>query len=121
MPHSSQPEPDEDDVLRETWRGEKLADGEQIRNARNCKRNEEGWCAPAAELARADCQRHQQDNPENVEPAGWREPHSSPSRSCSTTCLHCINQAAVLGALGGESRSSSSSLTKSAANSQAAK
>ena len=52
-----------------------------------------------------DRERHEHDGAENVESAGWSEPHKSPREglSCSTACLHCANQAAVRGALDGKS------------------
>src|ERR1700704_6381037 len=51
MPHNSQPQPDDNDALWETWRGEQLTHGEKVCNAGNCQRNDEGGSTQAAELA----------------------------------------------------------------------
>ena len=46
MPHSSQHEPDDDDALREPWRGEELTNGEKVRDASNGQRNDGKTAAP---------------------------------------------------------------------------
>ena len=69
MPQSSQHEPDDDDAARESRRGEELTNGKKVRDAGNRQRNDEEGFTDAAELARADRQRHKQDGAEPVQPA----------------------------------------------------
>src|SRR6266849_10446068 len=115
MPQGSQREPDDDDAARESRRGEELTNGEEVRDASNRQRNDEGRFTHAAELACADRQRHKQDGAEPVQPAGWRELNRSPVavRNCATACPHCFSQTAVRGALAEASRSSAASRVKS--------
>ena len=51
MPQGSQHEPDDDDVLRESWRGEELSNGEEVRDASDGEENDRGRLTRAAELA----------------------------------------------------------------------
>ena len=119
MPQGGKHEPDDDDALRKSWRGEELSNGKEVGDASNGQGNEEGWFTRVAELARTDCQRRKQDGADPVHPVGWRELHSSAVlvRNCATVCAHCLSQTAVRGALAGASRSSKASCIKSAATS----
>ncbi len=51
MPESSQHEPDDYDAVRESRRGEELTNGEEVRDASNRQRNNEGRFTHAAESA----------------------------------------------------------------------
>jgi hypothetical protein len=51
MPQGSQREPNGDGVLWESWRGEELSHGEEVGDARNAQRNDEGWFTHPAEIA----------------------------------------------------------------------
>src|SRR5215472_16781558 len=97
MPQSSQREPDNDDSLWESWRGEALSDAQQVRCAGNGQRNKEGRSAPVAEIARADRHGRKHDGAQPVDPAGWSELHEvhEPVRNWATACLHSLNHAAV--------------------------
>lgn len=119
MPQGRQYKPDDDDPLRESWRGEKLSNGKEVRDAGDAQGNDEGQFTRAAELARANCQRHKQNSAEPVHPTGWSEPHGSVVlvRNCATVCAHSLSHTAVRGALSGASRSSAASCIKSAATS----
>jgi len=111
MPKSSQRDPDNDDSLGESWRGEELTDGQEVRYAGNGQRNKEGRSAPVAEIARADRHGRKHDGAQPVDPAGWSELHKlhEPVRNCATACPHSLNHAAVSGALPGAICSSAAS------------
>src|SRR5215469_3889433 len=115
MPQSSQREPDNDDSLWESWRGEELTDGQEVRQGSNGQRDKEGRSAPVAEIARTDRHSREHDGAQPVDPAGWREVHKPPEpvRNCATTCPHSLNHAAVSGALPGAICSSAASRTRS--------
>ena len=69
--------------------------------------------ALAAELARANDQRHQQNGAEPVQPVRRSELHRSPGRESAITCCHCFSHAAVRGARAGASRSSAARRVRS--------
>src|SRR5215472_11845683 len=115
MPQSSQREPDNDDSLWESWRGEELSDGQQVRCTGNSQRNKEGWSTRVAEIARTDRHGRKHDGAQPVDPAGWSERHKLPEpvRNCANACPHSLNHAAVSGALPGAICSSAASRTRS--------
>ena len=51
MPQCSQHEPDDDDALRESCRGEEFSSGKEVRDASHGQGNDEGRFTRAAELA----------------------------------------------------------------------
>src|SRR5919204_4815309 len=106
MPHGSQHEPDDDNAPRHYWRGEELTNRKEVGDASDGERNDEGRRTPAAEVVRADRQRHQDDTAESVKPARGGEFHSSSKNrlTCATASAHSPNHAAVRGAFAGASR-----------------
>src|SRR5215472_26194 len=117
MPQSSQREPDDDNVSRESWRSEKLTNDEEVGNARNRQGNKGGRIASPAEIARTDEQRHEQNRAKHVNPDGWSELHRSPRPVCNcvTASRHRLIQTAVRGARAGARCSSAASRIRSSA------
>src|SRR6516162_4117434 len=71
MAQSCKRKPDENNMPRESWRGEEFTNGDQVGNARNEQRNKERRTANPPEIKGTDEQRHEQNCAETVNPLGW--------------------------------------------------
>src|SRR5690242_3168302 len=99
---------------REFLSGKKFADGQEVRASSNDQRDNKRRFTRAAEVARADRQRHKQDGAKCGQPTRACESHRS---STPTACSHSLSHAAVRGAFWGANLSSRASKIKSFATS----
>src|ERR1700741_2814409 len=118
MPQGSQHKANDDDTVRESLRGEELANGEKGRNTSNGQCNEVGRRSNAARNSGAGYKRCKHDGSKPVQLVRCRDPHPSPTIGPGGPAfLPSISPFAVLGALVGTRRSSAASPLRSAATS----
>jgi hypothetical protein len=70
MPQSGQDKPNDDNAPWKSWRGEELADRQEVRDAGNSQRSEKGRSTSIAPVAGTDGERHAQDGAEQVDSGG---------------------------------------------------